>query len=71
MLAESLDGEMYLEPNSEENELKKAPTIYYYLVEPDKKKLMEYLTEIKAESGEDDIDVTFQMEKFFRCISYW
>ena len=34
-----------------------------YLVEPDKKELLELLTEIKEKGNEDDIDATLQLEK--------
>ena len=52
MLAESLDKEMYHEPNSEEDELKNVI-----------QQLIELLKEIKEEGSEDDIDATLQFDK--------
>ena len=67
-----LPEEMYLEPNSEEeDELTKViQATANYLVKPDKKKFMELLTEIKVEGSEDDIDATLQLEKLIDVLLF-
>ena len=65
MLAESLDGEMDIEPASEEeDEFKKMiKATTNDIIESDEKELTELLTEFKEEITEDFIDDVLQLEK--------
>ena len=66
MLTESLDEEMGIEPDSEEeeDELKKMiQATTNDVIESDEKELMELLTNLKEEVTEDFIDDVLQLEK--------